>query len=159
MCQYRAISTSTTSSVGEALARVVGVPVVGHSCFSLFSCQVRSDAAAHVLQHAWLPCPPLTPAVCSDACPLSQWCSLTILPSVFPCISIFCSELALRIRWPKYWSFSFSISPSDEYSGLISFRIDWFDLLAVQGTFQGLLQHHNSKASILWCSVFFMVWL
>ena len=81
---------------------------------------------------------------------------LLFLPSVFPRIRVFSNELALRIRWPKYWSFSFRISPSDEYSGLISFTIDWFDLLAVQGTLKSLLQHHSSKASILWCSVFFM---
>ena len=80
---------------------------------------------------------------------------LLLLPSVFPGIRVFSNELALRIRWPKYWSFSLSISLSNEYSGLISFRIDWFCLLAVQGT-QEFLQHHNLKASILWCSAFFM---
>ena len=83
------------------------------------------------------------------------------LPSIFPGIRVFSNELALRIRWPNYWSFSFSISPSNEYSGLISFRIDWFDLLAVQGTLKSLLQYHSSKASILWQWAFFMVhmWL
>ena len=80
-------------------------------------------------------------------------------PSIIPSIKVFSSESALRIRWPKCWSFSFSINPSNEYSGLISFRIDWFDLLAVQGTLKSLLQHHNSKASLLWCSAFFMVQL
>ena len=84
---------------------------------------------------------------------------LLLLPSIFPSIKVFSSESDLCIRWPKYWSFSFSISPSNEYSGLISFRIDWFDLLAVQGTVQSLLQHHNSKASILQHSTFFMVQL
>ena len=84
---------------------------------------------------------------------------LLLLPSVFPSIRVFSNELALRIRWPKYWSFSFSISPSNEYSGLISFRMDWLDLLAVQGTLQSLLQHHSSKASILQCSALFMVQL
>ena len=84
---------------------------------------------------------------------------LLFLPSVFPSIRVFCNELALRIRWPKYWSFSLSISPSHEYSGLISFRIDWFYLLAVQGTLKNLLQYHSSKASILQCSAFFMVQL
>ena len=84
-------------------------------------------------------------------------CSLLLLPSVFPSIIVFSNESALHIRWPKYWSFS--ISPSNEYSGLISFRIGWFDLLAVQGTLQSLLQHHSSKASILWGSAFFMVQL
>ena len=80
-----------------------------------------------------------------------------LLPSIFPTISVFSSESVLHIRWPKYWSFSFSISPSNEDSGLISFRIDWLDLSEVQGTLKILLQHHNSKASILLCSAFFMV--
>ena len=84
---------------------------------------------------------------------------LLLLPSVFPSIRVFSKESVLRIRWPKYWSFSLSISPSNEYSGLISFRTDWFDLLAVQGTFKSLLQHHSLKASILWCSAFFIVQL
>jgi len=84
---------------------------------------------------------------------------LLLLPPIFPSIRVFSNELALHIRWPKYWSFSFSISPSNEYSGLISFRIDWFDLLAVQGTLKSLLQHHSSKASVLQCSAFFMVLL
>ena len=79
---------------------------------------------------------------------------LLLLPSIFPSIRVFSNELTLPIRWPKYWSFSFSISPSSEYSGLISFRIDWFDLLTVQGTLKNILQHHSSKASILWCSAF-----
>ena len=82
-----------------------------------------------------------------------------LLPSIFPSIRVFSSESPLRIRWPKYWRFSFSISPSNEYSGLISFRIDWFDLLAVQGTLKSLLQHYSSKASILQLSAFFMVQL
>ena len=84
---------------------------------------------------------------------------LLLLPSIFPSIRIFSNESALRIRWPKHWSFSFSICPSNEYSGLISFRMDWLDLLAVQGTLKSLLQHHSSKASILRCSAFFTVQL
>ena len=80
-----------------------------------------------------------------------------LLPSIFPSMWIFSSESVLHIRWPKYWSVRFSISPSNEYSGLISFRIDWLDLLAVQGTLKSLLQHHSSKASVLWCSSFFIV--
>ena len=80
-----------------------------------------------------------------------------LLPSIFPSIRVFSSEWVLRIRWPKYWSFSFSISPSNEHPGLISFRIDWLDLLAVQGTLKSLLQHHSSKAPILLCSAFFTV--
>ena len=82
---------------------------------------------------------------------------LLLLTSIFPSIRAFSNESVLCIRWPKYWSFSFSISPSNEYSGLISFKIDWFGLLAVQGTLKSLLQHHSSKASILWCSTFFIV--
>ena len=108
----------------------------------------------HELQHTRLPCPSLTPGVCSNSCSLS-WCYPTIsschplllLPSIFPSIRVFSNELTLRIRWPKYWGSSFSINPNNEYSGLISFRIDWFDDLAVQGTLKSLLQHHNSKAS------------
>ena len=82
---------------------------------------------------------------------------LLFLPSVFPGIRVFSSQSSLRIRWPKYWSFNVSTSPSSEYSGLISFSMDWLDLLAVQGSLKSLVQHHNSKASILWCSAFFIV--
>ena len=82
-----------------------------------------------------------------------------LLPSIFPSLRVFSSESVLPIRWPKYWSFSFNISPSSEHPGLISFRMDWLDLLAVQGTCKCLLQHHSTKASILWCSTFFMVQL
>ena len=84
---------------------------------------------------------------------------LVLLPSIFPSIRVFSNESALCIRWPKYWSFSFNISPSNEYSGLISFRMDWLDLLAVQGTLKSLLQHHSSKASILWLSAFLILQL
>ena len=105
--------------------------------------------------------------VCSDSCPLSPWYYLTIilchslplLPSIFPSISFFPSEMTVHIRWPKYFSFSFSLSPSNEYSGLTSFRIDWFDSLAVQGTLKSLLQHHSFKASVLRHAAFFMVLL
>ena len=110
-------------------------------------------------QHARPPCPSPTPGVHSDSRPSSQWCHPTIsssvvplllLPSIFPSIRVFSSETVLHIRWPKYWGFS--ISPSNEYSGLISFRMDWLDLLAVQGTLKSPLQHHSSKASIHWHS-------
>ena len=112
-------------------------------------------------------CPPLSPSLFKfmsiesvKLCyHLILCCPLLLLPSVFPSIRVFSSESPLCLWWPKYWSFSFSISPSNEFSGLIFFRIDWFDLLAVQGTFKSLLQHHSSKASILWHSVFFMVQL
>ena len=122
----------------------------------------------HRLQHTRLLCPSLSPGDCPDSCPMSQWwrpsclvlCHpLLLLPLVFPSISVFSKESALPIREPKYWSFSFSISPSNEYSGFISFRIDWFILLAVQGTLKSLLQHHISKASILLCSACFMIQL
>ena len=118
------------------------------------------------LQQAKFPCPLPSPGVCSSSCPLSWWCHhlilyhpLLLLPSVFPSIRVFSNELPLRIRWLKYWCFSFSLSPSDEHSGLISFRMDWFDLLTVQGTFKSLLQYHSLKASILWPLAFFMVQL
>ena len=133
----------------------------------LFSRSVSNCLRPHGRQHARLPCPLLSPGVCSNSCPLSQWChptisssvtSLLLLPSIFPSIRVFSDKLALCIRWPKYWSLSFNISPSNEYSGLISFRIDLFDL-AVQGTLNSLLKHHSSKASVLQCSAFFMVQL
>ena len=128
-------------------------------------CLVISDSLQyHELQHTRPPCPSLSPRLCSNSWPLCRWYHSTISLSVIPfsCLqsfpaSVFSKKLALRIRWPKYWNYSFSISPSNEYSGLISFRIDWFDLLAVQRTLKSLLQHHNSKASILQCSVFFVV--
>ena len=121
----------------------------------------------HGLQDTKLPCPSPSPEVCSNSGPLRCMLSnhlslcrlLLLLPSVFPSIRVFSSKLTLHIRWPKCWSFSFSISPSNECSGLISFRMDWLDLLAVQGTLKSLLQHHSSKASILWHSAFFTVQL
>ena len=132
-----------------------------------FSRWVRSNSWwDHELQHDRLPCPSPTPRVYSNSC---QWChpmdGYLILccpfppPSIPPSIRVFSNESVSHIRWPKYWSFIFSISPSKEYSGLISLRIDWLDLLAVQGTFESLLQHHSSKASVLWCSTFFIVQL
>ena len=134
----------------------------------LFSCSVVSDSLRpYGRQHARLPCPSLSPRVCSNSCPLSQWCYPTISSSVAPfssCLQSFSASgsfpmTVLPIRWPKYWSFSFSISLSNEYSGLIFFRMDWLDLLAVQGTLKSLLQYHSSKASILQCSAFFIVLL
>ena len=122
----------------------------------------------HGLQGAKLLCLSLSsPRVCSDSCPLGWWCHPTIssccplllLPSIFPSSRVFSNELALFIRWPKYWNFNFNTSPSNEYSGWISFRIDWFDLLAVQRMLKSHLQHYNSKALILCCWIFFMVQL
>ena len=129
---------------------------------------VSKSLQPHGLQHARPPCPSPTLRVYSNSCPLSQWCHPTISSSVipfssclhsFPKFGVFSDESVLHIRWPKFWSSSFSISPSNEYSGLISFRMDWLDLLAGQGTLKSLLQHHSSKASILWCSAFFIVQL
>ena len=123
------------------------------------------------MQHASPACPSSTPGVYPNSCPSSQSCHrcpsshlilcrpLLLLPPILPIIRVFSSESTLCMRWPKYWSFSFNISPSNEHSGLISFRMDWLDLLAVQGTLKNLLQHHSSKASILLCSTFFIVQL
>ena len=119
----------------------------------------------HEPQHTRTPCPSPTPAIYPNSCPLSWWYHPTISSSVIPFSSCpqsfpasdFSNESALLIRWPKYWSFSFSISPSNEHPGLISFRMDWLDLLAVQGTLKSILQHHSSKAPILQRSAFFIV--
>ena len=121
----------------------------------------------HGLQHSRPHCPSPAPGVYSNSYPLSRWCHPTISsccllllpPAIVPSIRVFSNESALCIRWPQYWSFSFNISPSNERSGLISFRMDWLDLLAVQGTLKSLLQHHSSKASILQHSAFFTVQL
>ena len=135
----------------------------------LFGHPVMSDFLwPHGLQHARPPCPSPSPKACPSSCPLHQWCHpanlilwhpLLILPSIFPSIRDFSNESTICIRWPKYWSFSFSISPSNEHSGLISLKIDCFDFLAVQGTLRILLQHHSLNASILWHSAFFRVQL
>ena len=125
-----------------------------------FSHSVMSDSLwPHGLPHARPPCPSPTPGVYSNSCPLSQWCHPTISSFAIPfssCLqslpasgSFPMSQLVLRIRWPKYWHFSFNISPSNEHSGLISFRMDWFNLLAVPGTLKSLLQYHSTEASIL----------
>ena len=129
-----------------------------------FGCSVVSDSLRpHELQHArlhsWsvlklMSIKSVMPSHCLILC-----CPLLLPPSLFPSIRVFSSESVLCIRWPKYWSFSFNIRPSHEYSGLISFKMDWLDLLAVQGTLKSLLQHHTSKASILWLSAFFTVQL
>ena len=108
---------------------------------------------------SWSPPKPMSIQSVMSSNHLILCCPLLLLPSIFPSIRVFSGESALRIRWPKYWSFSFSISPSNEHPRLVSFRMDWLDLLAVQGTFKSLLKHHSSKASILWHSAFFMVQL
>ena len=134
---------------------------VGCHCLLQFSCLVVSNSLRpYGLQHARPLCPSPTPGVYSNSCLLSQWCHPIILSSVVPfsCLQSFSASGSFLMsqfftsRWPKCWSFSFNISPSNEHSGLISFRMDWLNLLAVQGTLKSLLQHHSSKASILWCS-------
>ena len=135
-----------------------------------FSRSVMSNSLwPHGPQHTRLPCPSSTPGDYSNSCLSRRWCHLIISSSVIPFSScpqsfptsgsdeLWSNESTLRMRWPKYWSFSFSISPSSEYSGLISFRMDWLDLLAVQGTLKSFLQHHSSKASILSHSAFLIV--
>ena len=130
--------------------------------------RLLSHVWSHGLKHTRLPCPSLSSQVCSDLCPLSWWCYLTISSSsaLFSfCLQSFLASRSSPVSWlftsggPKDYNFSFSISSSNEYSGLISFTIDWFDLLAVQGTLKSLLQHHKSKALVLQCSAFFMVQL
>ena len=126
-----------------------------------FSCSVVSDSLwPHEPQYTRPPCPSPTPGIHPNPCPNCQSCYPTISSSVvpfspcpqsFPASGSFPYESALHIRWPKYWSFSFNISPTNEHPGLISFRMDWLDLLAVEGTLKSLLQHHSSKASILRC--------
>jgi len=135
----------------------------------LFSCSVVSySLQPQGLQQASLPCPSPSPLTCSNSCASSRWCHPTIASSVmvfssflqsFPVSRSFPMSQLFHIKWPKYWSFSFIISPSNEYSGLISFRIDWFDLLVIQGILKSFLQHHSLKLSILWSSTLFMVQL
>ena len=129
---------------------------------SQFSCSVMSDSLwPHESQYARLPCPSPTPGVHPNSCASSQWCHPAISSSVilFSCPQSLLALESFPIRWPKYWSFSLSISPSNEHPGLVSFRMDWLDLLAVQGTLKSLLQHHSSKASILQHAAFFTVQL
>ena len=130
-----------------------------------FSRSVMSNSLQpHGLQNARLRCPSPTPGACSthvhrvgdDMKPSHPLLTLLLLPSILPSIRVFSNELVLHIRWPEYWSFSFSTSPSNEYSGLTSFRMDWLDLLLIQGTLKNLLQHHSSKASVHLCSAFLM---
>ena len=135
-------------------------------CSVQFSCSVVSNSLRpYESQHARPPCPSPTPSSLKlmsieSVMPSSHLilcCPLLLLPPIPPSIRVFSNESALRMRWPKYWSFSFNISPSNEHPGLISFRMDWLDLLAFQRTLNILLQHHSSKASILRCSAFFTV--
>ena len=130
------------------------------SCVRLFAIpQAAAHQASLSITNSWSLLKPMSIELVMPSNHLILCCPLLLPPSIFPSIRVFFSFSVLHIRWPKYCSFSFSISPSKEYSGLISFRMDWLDLLAVQGTLKSLLQHHSSKASILWHSAFFMVQL
>ena len=119
----------------------------------------RARQTSLSITNSWSPPKPMSIKSVMPSNHLILCCPHLLLPAIFPSIRVLSNESALHIRWPKYWYFSFSISPSNEYSGLISFRIDWLDILAVQGTLKSLLQHHSSKASILRCSAFFTVQL
>ena len=160
--------TSPSQLVSAAFSvKILNLNLTGASLnsHSQFSHSVMSDSLRpHRLHYARPPCPTSAPRAYSNSCPLSWWCHPTISssvillpPSIIPSIRVFSNESVLRIRWPKYWSFSFSISPSNEHSGLISFRMDCLDLLAAQGSLKSLLQQHSSRASILQCSAFFIV--
>ena len=141
--------------------------IFSHQSVQFSHSVVSNSLWPHGLQHARLPCPLPTPGACSNSCPLSRWCHPTILSFVIPSPPAFnlsqhqglFKRVSSLHQVASYWSFSFSISPSKKYSGLISFRINWLDLLAVQGTLKSLLQHHSSRASILWHSAFFTVQL
>ena len=165
-CRKRKICTRKTSSLKIILKIWWNKTRARYSC-CYCCCSVTKlylTLCTHRLQHTRLLCPPLSLGVCSNSCSLSRRCYLTfsfsaapfLLPSTFPSIRVFSNESSLPIKWLKYWSFS--ISPSNEYSGLISFRVDWFDLPAVQNTLKSLLQH-NSKASSLWHSAGFIAQL
>ena len=153
---------TSTSLLKHIPWKFISVSSVTQSCPTLCNPMNRSTPGLSL-------CPSPAPGVHPNPCPSSQWCHPTISSSVVPfssCLQSFpasgsfqMSQSVLHIRWPKYWSFSFNISPSNEHPGLISLRMDWLDLLAVQGTLKSLLQHHSSKASILWCSAFFIAQL
>ena len=165
-CLWRTVTTCPMTTLWKALSSEIVFTWSDSklSSFQFSRSVVSNSLRPHEPQHARLPCPSPTPGVHPNPCPLSRWCHPTIssccplllLPSIFPSIRVFSNESALHIRWPKYWSFRFSISPSSEHPGLISFRMDWLDLLAIQGTLKSLLHHHSSKASILLHSALFI---
>ena len=168
-CQYQKASSSTrlfkSTNIGDFYSlfppfSVLFVVVQLLSCIWLFE---TTWTAAHQAPLSFTISRSLLEFVSAESVILSNQLilcyPLLLLPPIFPSISVFTSESTFCVRWPKYWSFSFSISPSNDYLGLISFRVAWFDLLEVQGTLKSLLQHHNSKESILRCSAFFMVQL
>ena len=163
-------TTTTTTTTNASVDWLLDTtPILSfnkqHSVQLSSGAQVCPNLQPYELYHARNPCPSSTPRVYPKSCPLSQWCHLMLwcqllLPlSIFPSIRVFSNQSVLCIRWPKFWSFSFNISPSNEYSGLISFRMDRLDLLAVQGTLKSLLQHRSSRESIVRCSASFIVQL
>ena len=133
----------------------INIYIYTHVYISQFSLSVVSDSLQQLGLRSLLKLMSIESMMPSNH--LILCCPLLLQPSIFPSVRIFSNESLLSMRWPKYWSFSFNISASNEYSGLISFRMDWLDLLSVQGTLKSLLQHHSSKASIFWCSAFFIV--
>ena len=132
---------------------------VAQSCLTLCDPMNHSTPGLPVYHHSWSPPKPMSIESVMPSNHLILCRLLLLLPSIFPSIRVFSNESALCIRWPKYWSFSFDISPSNEHPGLISFKVDWLDLFVVQGTLKSLLQHHSSKAPILWRSAFIIVQL
>ena len=161
ICRAVLIALKSVLSSGHTFDSVMAMLLFSHSVLS-------DSLRPHGLQHGRLPCPSPSPRVCSNSGPFESVMPsnhlilshpLLLLQSVFPSIRVFSNESTLCIRRPKSWSFRFSISPSNEYSGFISFKMDWLGLLVVQETLKSILQHHSSKASILWCSAFFMVQL
>ena len=156
---YWLVSVYHQSTQVEWKLHEVGCCSVGQSCWTLYDVMDCSTPGFLVVMNSrsLLKLMSIESVMPSNHLTLCR--PLLLLPSIFPSIRVFLNDSALRVRWPKYWSFSFNISPSNEHPGLISFRMDWLDLLAVQGTLRSLLQHHGSKASILWHSAFFAVQL
>ena len=132
---------------------------VTQSCPTLCDPMNRSTPGLLSITNSWSPPKPMCVKSVMPSNHLILCRPLLLLPSIFPSIRVFSNESALLVRWPKYWSLSFNISPSNEHPSPVSFRMDWLDLLGVQGTLKSLLQHHSSKASVLWCSAFFIVQL
>ena len=165
MWEYRKIIVLAKTRINFLWFQIYSLSFPSQMLSKFSSVQSLSHVWPHGLQHPRLPCPSPAPAACSNSCPSSWWCHPTISSSVIffsSCLPSFpasgsSNKSVLHIRWSKHWSFSFSINPSNEYSGLISFRIDWLNLLAMQGTLKSLPQHHSSKAAILQQSAFFMV--
>ena len=166
-CTWTTICSLVSSASKNTLSSLT-LPALWSSPIQFILSVISDSLWPHGLQHFRPPCPSPTPRVYSNSCPLSQWCHPTISSSVipfsshlqlFPASGFFSNESVLHIRLPKCWSFCFSISPSNEYLGLISFRMDWLNLLSVQGILKSLLQQHSAKESVLWHSAFFIIQL